>query len=347
MGTVILSERPTAESAKSVLKEMGKWQIPITPDNYHVWFEHLVGRNEDLSADIQRTISKEGSFSPDKNRDLYDRHIGCEREHALVRFAQQQTQMILKTVLEEILNARDNSVESGKKFAKYSARLAGVESLSEIQQIVVDLIKDTGSMAESSSRLQARLEKVTHQAEELKKRLLNAQREALTDGLTGLLNRRALERKTERLIEEHGESGNDLSIVLVDIDLFKRFNDRYGHHVGDAVLRFVANSLLDCVKGKDAVGRFGGEEFMVVLPNTSLENACIVAEQLRASVADTKLKLVEMDEEIPAITVSAGVATLGIGESTEAVVKRADSALYAAKSSGRNTVRSEAYKKAG
>lgn len=202
-------------------------------------------------------------------------------------------------------------------------------------------------MAESSRVLQARLEKATHRAEELKKRLENAQHEALTDGLTGLVNRRALERKTEKLIAEHGESGKELSVVLIDIDRFKQFNDRYGHHVGDAVLRFVASSLLDSVKGKDVVGRFGGEEFLVVLPDTSLENACTVAEHLRASVANTKLKLVETEEEIPPTTVSAGVATLSKGETVEDVVKRADSALYAAKNSGRNAVRSEARVHAG
>ena len=94
------------------------------------------------------------------------------------------------------------------------------------------------------------------------------------------------------------------------------------------------------------MGRFGGEEFLVVLPNTSLENACIVAEQLRACVADTKLKLAETEEEIPPITVSAGVATLEAGESTEDLVKRADAALYAAKNNGRNRVHSEPQAKA-
>lgn len=122
MGTVSLTERPTAESAKTVLMEMGKWQIPITPDNYHVWFEHLTGRNQELSADIQRTIKTDRTFTPDTNRELYEKHIGREREYELVRYAQQQTQAILKSVLEGILSAKDGSAESGKKLAKYSAR---------------------------------------------------------------------------------------------------------------------------------------------------------------------------------------------------------------------------------
>ncbi|TGD95901.1 GGDEF domain-containing protein [Methylobacterium nonmethylotrophicum] len=151
---------------------------------------------------------------------------------------------------------------------------------------------------------------------------------ARTDLLTGLANRRKLD---EALAEATGQGGT-LSLILGDIDNFKSVNDRYGHTIGDQVLVAVAALLRDAVRPADILGRWGGEEFMVLCPGTDLVGATSLAERLRQRVEATALP------EVDSRTCSFGVATLAPGESTDCLVARADAALYRCKRNGRNRV---------
>lgn len=153
---------------------------------------------------------------------------------------------------------------------------------------------------------------------------------ALTDELTGVANRRAVLATLDR---EARDAGAALAVVMFDIDHFKSINDRHGHATGDAVLRGVAAVATAAVRGSDRVGRVGGEEFLVVLRGADEDEASRVAERLREGVAAMRV------EGAPPVTASFGVACRREGEVTEALVRRADAALYAAKSGGRNTVR--------
>ena len=130
---------------------------------------------------------------------------------------------------------------------------------------------------------------------------------------------------------------------MMDIDHFKAFNDNFGHLLGDEVLKIVAKSLTDCVKGADVVARYGGEEFSVILPNTPLNGAQRVAETIRATIAKRELKRRDSGESYGQITVSVGVSLLRPGSDTnESLIKRADDALYKSKRHGRNRVTLEA-----
>lgn len=153
---------------------------------------------------------------------------------------------------------------------------------------------------------------------------------ALTDELTGVANRRAVLATLDR---EARDGGAALAVVMFDIDHFKSINDRHGHATGDAVLRGVAAVATATVREADRVGRVGGEEFLVVLRGADEAEAARVAERLREGVAAMRV------EGAPEVTASFGVACLREGEGTEALVRRADAALYAAKSDGRNAVR--------
>ena len=127
-------------------------------------------------------------------------------------------------------------------------------------------------------------------------------------------------------------------LLLIDIDDFKRFNDEFGHLVGDEVLRFVAKKIKETVKGRDFLARFGGEEFAVILPQTSLAGAASVAENIRSFFETMPLRTSATAKEIGVITVSIGVARFRPEESSEELIRRTDKALYAAKSAGRNHV---------
>lgn len=160
---------------------------------------------------------------------------------------------------------------------------------------------------------------------------------AVTDGLTGLHNRRYLETHLDILFERAVSRGRPLSYLIADIDKFKAINDAFGHDGGDHVLREFANLLRRQVRGADLVSRYGGEEFVVAMPDTDAELAAKVAERVRAAVAERAFELPN-GRKIP-VTVSVGVATLeGRADSIVNLAKRADTALYEAKAAGRNRV---------
>ena len=160
---------------------------------------------------------------------------------------------------------------------------------------------------------------------------------AVTDGLTGLHNRRYLETHLDILFERAVSRGRPLSYLITDIDRFKSINDAFGHDGGDDVLREFANLLRRQVRGADLVSRYGGEEFVVAMPDTDAELAAKVAERVRAAVAENSFSLAN-GRKVP-VTVSVGVATLqGRADSIAGLAKRADTALYEAKAAGRNRV---------
>lgn len=154
---------------------------------------------------------------------------------------------------------------------------------------------------------------------------------AETDQLTGIANRRRTSFALEQAVSASRESGKAVSIAMFDIDHFKRINDTYGHQAGDEVLKRVAADAAGELRGADTIGRFGGEEFVIVLPEATASVAMIVAERVRAAI--------EAGGNNPCVTISIGVAELAIGEACDTLLKRADQALYVAKHEGRNVLR--------
>jgi diguanylate cyclase (GGDEF)-like protein len=163
------------------------------------------------------------------------------------------------------------------------------------------------------------------------------ERLATTDALTGLPNRRHLMTAMETEVRRAGRTGRPLSLALLDVDRFKAINDTHGHPVGDEVLRVVAEELREVTRGGDLLGRFGGEEFAIIMPETSLDQAHLACERLRRAVARRILHY--PNGTSGHVTISSGVALLAGGEGCDHLVSRADGALYEAKAGGRNLVR--------
>lgn len=163
--------------------------------------------------------------------------------------------------------------------------------------------------------------------------LRDREKRASTDPVTGLMSRRGGEEALERLLLSAQESGHPLSLAMLDIDRFKRFNDSHGHEAGDKVLREVSRAIQATVRGSDLVVRWGGEEILVALPHAQLENAVRLAGRIRAAVEALKL------DPYPSVTVSIGVDQFMTGETDlQGALRRADKKLYQAKADGRNRV---------
>lgn len=175
-----------------------------------------------------------------------------------------------------------------------------------------------------------------HYANELERqaRQLEAQiAQARTDALTGLANRRALDEELQRRFAECQRAGSPLSVMLLDVDHFKDFNDTHGHRAGDEALRVIAGALRGAMRQMDLVARYGGEEFMVLLPGTAQDGARLVAERTRQDIGKTAFRY---DGKDLSVTVSVGVAQLAANEHVSRMLQRADHAMYAAKKAGRN-----------
>lgn len=164
---------------------------------------------------------------------------------------------------------------------------------------------------------------------------LNEVREARTDMLTGLKNRRSFQEELSRLFAQRQRQGVVFSLLMIDIDHFKDFNDVYGHLAGDLVLRAVAQVLATTVRQMDLVCRYGGDEFAVICPGTTLDVAATAAERIRQAVANNPVALKNRQIQI---TASVGVAEVIRSEVAEELIQRADEALYAAKHAGRNRI---------
>lgn len=161
---------------------------------------------------------------------------------------------------------------------------------------------------------------------------------AVRDGLTDLFNHRYINELLDKHIEKSTVEGVDLALIFIDVDKFKLFNDEFGHQNGDVLLRELSALMRENVRNKDVVARWGGEEFVIVAPNTEEKTAALLAESLRESIANHSF-IKDVMPSNPKVTISAGVAVISKFKNKSALVRAADSALYEAKNSGRNLVK--------
>lgn len=171
--------------------------------------------------------------------------------------------------------------------------------------------------------------------DESREKVFHLQQKASTDQLTGLVNYTSLMEQLEKQIKTAGKRDHPLCVMMADLDFFKRVNDSHGHLVGDMVLRHAAERIQAAVRDFDTVGRFGGEEFTVILANTDIDMARLIAERIREEIAAAPFHVHGLNI---GITISVGGAMLRQGETKEALLERADAAMYEAKQAGRNRV---------
>jgi diguanylate cyclase len=224
-------------------------------------------------------------------------------------------------------------------------RFTLLDDLRKIRAALEQEIKQLRRDVESKQTMEEnRMKALDQEINVLSRELQEAKKEALTDALTGLSNRKAFDQYLIDLSNKSILKNRSFALLLLDIDDFKKVNDTYGHQTGDSILAMVAGKCREIIRSNDFVGRYGGEEFVVILPSSSLRNGVKRARQIRKAIASARYKhtLDDTDSGITLrITVSIGVSVFREGDTSATVLERADKALYKAKGTGKDRVVSE------
>lgn len=316
---------------------MIKYQIPTTPDNYHLWYNYVSASMPELNQAIEHAIKQQGTCSL----------ITCERLYHQYLAAQDEKQMeAMKLSLAAMANELGHSMQDAisdtgmfqemldKSFDKLSKIDDEGLSLEDTMGILRDLVRESRDVRMSTMHFRNQLSNAEKEIKELREALNETRKLANEDALTSLLNRRAFNLELEGLIR----CQQSFSLILTDIDRFKNFNDEYGHLLGDQVLRAFSKRLRDACKEGATAYRLGGEEFAMLIPHRSLALARQMAESMRRSIERMSILDRKSGRRIDHITASFGVGEFNGQESADCLVERTDKLLYKAKELGRNRV---------
>ncbi len=330
-------------TARLAINALAERSITPTPENYAVWLCYLTQSKAELTEAINKLI-KEGR--------LIDEHV-CDQLYVTYFEDVSVGSRLLKAggkIAAEMQDVVRGLKDVGEHTKAYSEQLQVAQTElakndgngdSKARSVVASLVDATNTMAHKSSALEARLMESGREIQVLREQLELVKVEASTDALTGIANRKEFEIQLADLSAKADAGAGPLSVLMCDIDFFKRVNDTFGHQTGDQVIRFVA-SVMDRAKPENGlVARIGGEEFALLAPNTNRKAAMIIAEKIRSVVEGKRLVRRSTNIDLGKITVSLGVAERRPNETTSAHMERADTALYGSKRTGRNKVTTE------
>ncbi len=329
------------EFSELAMDTMVSHGIPATPRNFAIWYSYHAGSYGELIRGLQVMLDNGIEFTQVRNEEIYDKYFGFDREGQEIRDTGARIEAAVGVVLQRLGEAGRDTAEYGDKLADFNGDMANSSSSGQVRDLVQGILSETRQIMEKNQELERHLGDSAKQISELRDHLEEVRHEAMTDALTGISNRKFFDLRLREEVTAHMENGAALSLLMLDIDHFKKFNDTYGHRVGDEVLKVVGRVLRDGVKGRDAPTRYGGEEFAVILPQTCLEDAVTVGEHLRSNLAKRQIKNKKSGESYGTITISVGASQYRLGEPVGEFLQRADEALYRAKREGRNRVVAE------
>ncbi len=312
---------------------------PPDPDIYAVWYAYAQREDLFLVDRVERALVSNAEGLPVKLiKDIYAEYFVREQEGALVRATGDKLTAELGRMLKVLESAGRDTSSFATALEKVASKLVPD---SDLRKIVETVVLATRHMEARTRRLEAELERSSAEIRTLRQGLEAFKREASMDPLTGLYNRRAFEERLKEAASQAVETDGELSLLLADIDGFKKLNSDWGHMVGDAILQLVAGAIKEKLRPGDTAARYGSDEFAALLPGLSIAEAYLLADEIRGVIGNKRLRDAATGASIGQISVSGGLASYVLTEKLDDFVRRADSALFAAKDEAHGQIKIE------
>ena len=323
---------------EQAISQIKTYRTSAFPRIYELWYTYVTGHNTGLNKAIDAAVARGGGLTEQEIEEIYDSYLSPLRFSDRVDQVGARLMSEIDQITAMVETAVHQAASYGTELNTAVRQLEPSDGREHFRLIVEGLVRLTQEMEASNKSLEVRLRESRHEIQMLQEDLHAVRTESLTDPLTSLSNRKAFDVSLQTAILGAQATMEPMTLLITDIDHFKRFNDSYGHLTGDQVLRLVALSVKQNVKGADLAARFGGEEFAVILPNTPMRSALTVAEHIRRAVMSKELVKRSTGENLGRVTISIGVAAYRPGDTYASLIERADTCLYAAKRGGRNRV---------
>jgi diguanylate cyclase len=324
-----------ARQALTDMEAAGVWPTPL---NFELWLHYIGDPDSPLGKEMTRLLATRDAFTEGTSEMLAAEYLPRGRLSEEIRDAGAVLNRELTSVSDAIAKAQKSHAAYGVTLADASASIDRVAEPADLKHVVTGLSTATNRVQEENAVLERRLETSTKEVARLREHLEQVRRDAMTDALTNLSNRKAFDEELLRACEEAEQNRSTVSLAVLDIDHFKRFNDTWGHQTGDQVLRYVASVIGRISKAPRVAARYGGEEFAIIFPNESAAVVEAALNGIREEIGTRALRRRSTNDELGAVTISAGLAQRRPGETGSSLLDRADEALYVSKRSGRNLV---------
>ncbi len=327
------SRQESAEILRQALQLMAPHRAGYHPVSYAVWYEHAASINPPLTQELDKLLGGESSLTDGEICRLHALHIAA-RDAEMFELAQRELRELIGRSTQEAGQAETTLQDFTVTLRDATERLASQGGA--VQALLGALLAQAAQVHSTLQGLRAQLAKQREEVAGVMERLERAQSEPLRDPLTGLANLGGFRRAFEG--QQEWADFNQVVLLALDVDYFKRVNDTHGHLIGDKVLMTVARILREHLSPQDVAARVGGDEFVALLRARSLESAAALAERVRAAMQRSLIVHPDGAQFAGEVTLSIGAAGGRAGDSLETLRHRADAALYDAKAAGRNRV---------
>lgn len=340
---MFLEIKDMPEKAKRIFQNLieifAEQDITPTPLNYYVWYQYYKGDIPKFRQEMDAILDDPFGYTDRVGRRLYDEYLSDSQNEMTSEF-----DLAFKRLVDAVvkkLNALSERLEDNtRQLDSCTSELSDPNlSAEEVKKITHTVLSTANSMQQTSESFKQEMENSSQEVRSLRQQLIEARAEAMQDELTEVGNRKAFNSALQEMMLDAEEKPESLCMIFTDIDHFKKFNDTYGHLVGDSVLRYFANVMKKSIDENETVCRYGGEEFAIIMAESSLPEAQARAETIRKGIESAHLKRKNENKPLNTITASFGVAVYqGKNDTADAFIARADKALYQAKNNGRNQV---------